>query len=194
VLLAVTSLCSRCECQCLQKFKVTKSAAIKGHNRKRLQNQSSDACKLACCKMSWCKTFDYSAGTWSCDLSDKRHCDVSAGLNHVSGWDHYASSEFGVCPYESSTGLTIGAIAVAMLTCCCCMGLMFFMLKLQRDISFKDHYVEPVQRAQVVQGQTIAQQDPVCADDSNIVVGQVVGGPVPGQPVNNTVICRPVYP
>ena len=77
-------------------FKLTRNAAISGHNKEHMAGTISD-CKAACLGKDWCNSFDYYKNTNECDLSGKKKEDVGGLKTNYkhNPYDHYEKIEKG---------------------------------------------------------------------------------------------------
>ncbi|MFT5659723.1 MAG: hypothetical protein ACI9TV_000345 [Sulfurimonas sp.] len=73
-------------------YKLTKNAAISGHNNKQLQNVSVVNCMTSCEDEDWCKSFDYHKLSNKCDLSSVNVNDVGKLKTNYKNnpYDHYS--------------------------------------------------------------------------------------------------------
>lgn len=79
----------------LDRFALSRNAAISGHNREHLAGVAPAQCAAACMDASraaWCKSFDYYKAQNQCDLSDVRAVDVGGLKTDYAGnpYDHYS--------------------------------------------------------------------------------------------------------
>ncbi len=65
----------------VREYKVTKLAAIAGHNKEHLKKVGVAHCRDACNARAWCVSFDYNRHNNACDLSDKSSTQVGGLKN-----------------------------------------------------------------------------------------------------------------
>lgn len=71
-------------------YKVTKNAAISGHNVEHLSGVTPSECANACNNKPWCMSFDYYKRQNKCDLSNMNSRNVGLKKNYSGNpYDHY---------------------------------------------------------------------------------------------------------